>query len=57
MDMFSKENGDLKRKVNDLESSNRSLIDQLKSLHSLIGKIPKTSTVTTQTSSCLMVCF
>ena len=35
------ENGDLKRKMESLESSNRSLISQLHSLQSLVGRIPK----------------
>ena len=57
MDDFNKENLDLKRKLDSLESSNRSLLSQLRSLQTLVaGKMPKPSrSVTTQTSSCLMV--
>ena len=57
MDIYNKENLDLKRKLDSLESSNRSLLTQLRSLQTLVaGKMPKPSrTVTTQTSSCLMV--
>ncbi|CAK8684040.1 unnamed protein product [Clavelina lepadiformis] len=62
MDIYNKENLDLKRKLDSLESSNRSLLTQLRSLQTLVaGKMPKPSrTVTTQTSSCLMMvvlCF
>lgn len=62
MDDFNKENLDLKRKLDSLESSNRSLLSQLRSLQTLVaGKMPKPSrSVTTQTSSCLMMlvlCF
>ena len=57
MDIYNKENIDLKRKVDSLENNNRSLLTQLKSLQTLLaGKIPKTTkAATTQTSSCLMV--
>nr|CAB3233749.1 CREB/ATF-a cyclic AMP-responsive element-binding protein [Phallusia mammillata] len=62
MDDFNKENLDLKRKLDSLESSNRSLLSQLRSLQTLVaGKMPKPNrTVNTQTSSCLMMivlCF
>jgi len=57
MDIYNKENIDLKRKVDSLENNNRSLLTQLKSLQTLLaGKIPKTTkAATTQTSSCLMM--
>nr|NP_001071674.1 transcription factor protein [Ciona intestinalis]BAE06357.1 transcription factor protein [Ciona intestinalis] len=62
MDVYNRENTELRHKLDSLESSNRSLLSQLKSLQVLVaGSIPKPSrTVNTQTSSCLMMlvlCF
>nr|XP_057922002.1 cyclic AMP-responsive element-binding protein 3-like protein 2 [Doryrhamphus excisus] len=58
----SNENCELRRKVETLECTNKSLLQQLQSLQaSLSGRLPKSCRVaTTQTSSCLMVvvmCF
>lgn len=57
MESFNQENGDLRRKLDSLEDSNQSLMEQLRALQMLVAeKLPKqTNTVTTQTSSCLMV--
>lgn len=62
MESFNQENGDLRRKLDSLEDSNQSLMEQLRALQMLVAeKLPRqTNTVTTQTSSCLMVvvlCF
>ncbi|KAK2572736.1 Cyclic AMP-responsive element-binding protein 3-like protein 2 [Acropora cervicornis] len=56
------ENLELRKKVDSLESTNRSLIGQLQKLQSIIAaKVPRTVTArSTQTSTCLMVvvlCF
>lgn len=56
------ENLELRKKVDSLESTNRSLISQLQKLQSIIAaKVPRTVTArSTQTSTCLMVvvlCF
>ncbi|XP_077982339.1 cyclic AMP-responsive element-binding protein 3-like protein 3-B [Glandiceps talaboti] len=48
----TKHNLELQRKVERLEKQNVSLLEQLKTLHTLITK---TSTKTTQTSTCVMV--
>ncbi|XP_058480809.1 cyclic AMP-responsive element-binding protein 3-like protein 2 isoform X2 [Solea solea] len=58
----SNENGELRMKVESLESTNKSLLQQLQSLQALVaGKVHKSCRVAgTQTSSCLMVvvlCF
>ncbi|XP_068442775.1 cyclic AMP-responsive element-binding protein 3-like protein 2 [Clinocottus analis] len=58
----SNENNELRRKVETLECTNKSLLQQLQSLQALVaGKVPKSCRMAgTQTSSCLMVvvlCF
>uniref|UniRef100_A0A4W5JG74 Cyclic AMP-responsive element-binding protein 3-like protein 2 n=1 Tax=Hucho hucho TaxID=62062 RepID=A0A4W5JG74_9TELE len=58
----SNENSELRRKVENLECTNKTLIQQLHSLQAMVaGKVPRSCKVTgTQTSSCLMVvvlCF
>ncbi|XP_077565362.1 cyclic AMP-responsive element-binding protein 3-like protein 2 [Stigmatopora nigra] len=58
----SNENGDLRRKVDTLECTNKSLLQQLHALQALLsGKVSKSCRAAgTQTSSCLMVlvlCF
>ncbi|XP_061662098.1 cyclic AMP-responsive element-binding protein 3-like protein 2 [Syngnathoides biaculeatus] len=58
----SNENNDLRRKVDTLECTNKSLLQQLQALQALLsGKVSKSCRVAgTQTSSCLMVlvlCF
>ncbi|KAI3366611.1 hypothetical protein L3Q82_009291, partial [Scortum barcoo] len=58
----SNENNELRRKVETLECTNKSLLQQLQSLQAVLaGKVPKSCRVAgTQTSSCLMVvvlCF
>ncbi|XP_077450639.1 cyclic AMP-responsive element-binding protein 3-like protein 2 [Stigmatopora argus] len=58
----SNENGDLRRKVDTLECTNKSLLQQLQALQALLsGKVSKSCRAAgTQTSSCLMVlvlCF
>uniref|UniRef100_A0A3Q2YC04 Cyclic AMP-responsive element-binding protein 3-like protein 2 n=1 Tax=Hippocampus comes TaxID=109280 RepID=A0A3Q2YC04_HIPCM len=58
----SNENNDLRRKVDTLECTNKSLLQQLQALQALLsGKVSKSCRVVgTQTSSCLMVvvlCF
>ncbi|XP_060885402.1 cyclic AMP-responsive element-binding protein 3-like protein 2 [Labrus mixtus] len=58
----SNENHELRRKMETLECTNKSLLQQLQSLQAMVaGKIPKSCRVAgTQTSSCLMVvvlCF
>ncbi|XP_077401426.1 cyclic AMP-responsive element-binding protein 3-like protein 2 [Vanacampus margaritifer] len=58
----SNENNDLRRKVDTLEGTNKSLLQQLQALQALLsGKVSKSCRmVGTQTSSCLMVvvlCF
>ncbi|XP_026182982.1 cyclic AMP-responsive element-binding protein 3-like protein 2 isoform X2 [Mastacembelus armatus] len=58
----SNENNELRRKVETLECTNKSLLQQLQSLQAVVaGKVPKSCRVAgTQTSSCLMVvvlCF
>lgn len=58
----SNENNELRRKVDNLECTNKSLLQQLQSLQAVVaGKVPKSCRVAgTQTSSCLMVvvlCF
>ncbi|XP_060923282.1 cyclic AMP-responsive element-binding protein 3-like protein 1 [Limanda limanda] len=62
VDSYTSENGDLWRKVENLETANRSLLQQLQKLQSLIsGKvIPRSKMASTQTGTCLMmvaVCF
>lgn len=58
----SNENHELRRKVENLECTNKSLLQQLHSLQAVVaGKVPRSCRVTgTQTSTCLMVvvlCF
>lgn len=58
----SNENSELRRKVENLECTNKSLMQQLHSLQAIVtGKVPRSCRMTgTQTSSCLMVvvlCF
>ncbi|KAM3858780.1 LOW QUALITY PROTEIN: cyclic AMP-responsive element-binding protein 3-like protein 2 [Diretmus argenteus] len=58
----SNENSELRRKVENLECTNKSLLQQLQSLQAVVaGKVPKSCRMAgTQTSSCLMVvvlCF
>ncbi|XP_072309823.1 cyclic AMP-responsive element-binding protein 3-like protein 2 [Eucyclogobius newberryi] len=58
----SNENGDLRRKVETLECTNKSLLQQLQALQAMVaGKVSKSCRVAgTQTTSCLMVvvlCF
>ncbi|XP_060942154.1 cyclic AMP-responsive element-binding protein 3-like protein 2 [Limanda limanda] len=58
----SNENNELRMKVESLECTNKSLLQQLQSLQALVaGKVPKSCRMAgTQTSSCLMVvvlCF
>ncbi|KAK5895859.1 hypothetical protein CgunFtcFv8_009516 [Champsocephalus gunnari] len=58
----SNENHELRRKVENLECTNKSLLQQLQSLQAVVtGKVPKSCRMAgTQTSSCLMVvvlCF
>uniref|UniRef100_A0A8C7U7A9 Cyclic AMP-responsive element-binding protein 3-like protein 2 n=1 Tax=Oncorhynchus mykiss TaxID=8022 RepID=A0A8C7U7A9_ONCMY len=58
----SNENSELRRKLENLECTNKTLIQQLHSLQAVVaGKVPRSCKVTgTQTSSCLMVvvlCF
>uniref|UniRef100_A0A3P8YKU9 Cyclic AMP-responsive element-binding protein 3-like protein 2 n=1 Tax=Esox lucius TaxID=8010 RepID=A0A3P8YKU9_ESOLU len=58
----SNENSELRRKVENLECTNKTLIQQLHSLQAVVaGKVPRSCRVAgTQTSSCLMVvvlCF
>lgn len=60
VESFSHENNELKRKVDTLESNNRSLLGQLQKLQSLVGKIPRPSGTVPQTGTALMVlvfCF
>ncbi|KAK5891178.1 hypothetical protein CgunFtcFv8_018458 [Champsocephalus gunnari] len=63
VDSYTSENSDLWRKVENLETANRSLLQQLQKLQSLVtGKVlPRSCKIaTTQTGTCLMmvaVCF
>ncbi|XP_054642065.1 cyclic AMP-responsive element-binding protein 3-like protein 1 [Dunckerocampus dactyliophorus] len=63
VDNYTSENGDLWRKVENLETANRSLLQQLQKLQSLIsGKVvPRSCKIaSTQTGTCLMMmalCF
>lgn len=59
VEAYNHENNDLKKKVENLENNNRSLLGQLQKLQSLVSKIPKGASAT-QTSTALMVvvfCF
>ncbi|KAF5891523.1 cyclic AMP-responsive element-binding protein 3-like protein 2 [Clarias magur] len=58
----SNENSELRRKVENLESTNKSLLQQLHSLQAMVtGKVPRSCKMaSTQTSTCLMavvLCF
>ena len=55
MESFSHENNELKKKVDTLESNNRSLLGQLQKLQSLVGKIPRPSGGVPHTGTALMV--
>ncbi|KAF0038971.1 hypothetical protein F2P81_009455 [Scophthalmus maximus] len=62
VESYTSENGDLWRKVENLETANRSLLQQLQKLQSLVsGKVvPRSKMASTQTGTCLMmiaVCF
>ncbi|XP_014786340.2 cyclic AMP-responsive element-binding protein 3-like protein 2 [Octopus bimaculoides] len=56
VEAFTQENVDLKKKVDSLETNNRSLIGQLQKLQAQCGKIPRSSSASsTQTGTVLMV--
>lgn len=55
VEAFTQENVDLKKKVDSLETNNRSLLGQLEKLQSLCGKMPRPSSSSTQTGTVLMV--
>ena len=55
MEGYSQENSDLKKKLEQLETNNRSLMSQLQKLQSLVGKVARPAVPTTQTGTCLMV--
>lgn len=61
VEAFNHENCDLKKKVETLESNNRSLLGQLQKLQAMLSKVPKTAAASaTQTGTVLMVlvlCF
>ncbi|KAL4232456.1 cAMP response element binding [Mactra antiquata] len=58
VESFSQENSELKKKVDTLENSNRSLLSQLQKLQSLVGKIPRPSGTVPQTGLMVLVlCF
>ena len=54
VEAYNQENVDLKRKMETLETNNRSLLSQLQKLQSLVGKVTP-SVNTTPTNTCLMV--
>ncbi|CAI9736451.1 AMP-responsive element-binding 3 1 isoform X1 [Octopus vulgaris] len=55
VEAFTQENVDLKKKVDSLETNNRSLIGQLQKLQAQCGKIPRSSSASsTQTGTVLM---
>ncbi|XP_064627224.1 cyclic AMP-responsive element-binding protein 3-like protein 2 [Lineus longissimus] len=59
-DNYTAENQDLKKKLENLENSNRSLMSQLHKLQALVGKVRPSNASSTQTGTCLMVlvlCF
>lgn len=55
VEAYNSENSDLKKKVEQLEKNNRSLLGQLQKLQALVSKVPRPSSPTTQTGTCLMV--
>lgn len=61
MDSYTSENSELRRKVENLETTNQTLISQLGKLQSIVNKISKPIKAnSTQTGTCLMVlvlCF
>lgn len=58
VESFSHENSELKKKVDSLETNNRSLLSQLQKLQSLVGKIPRPSGSVPQTGLMVLVlCF
>ncbi|KAK7497164.1 hypothetical protein BaRGS_00011458 [Batillaria attramentaria] len=61
VEAYNHENTDLKKKVESLESNNRSLLGQLQKLQALVSKMPKSAAASaTQTGTVLMVlvlCF
>ncbi|KAK3097662.1 hypothetical protein FSP39_011872 [Pinctada imbricata] len=60
VEAYSQENNDLKKKMETLESSNRSLVGQLQKLQALVGKVTRPAGGSTQTGTVLMVlvlCF
>ncbi|CAL1534961.1 unnamed protein product [Lymnaea stagnalis] len=61
VEAYNHENNDLKKKVENLENNNRSLLGQLQKLQSLVSKMPKAAAASaTQTGTALMVlvfCF
>jgi len=54
VESFNTENVDLRRKVDQLENNNRSLVSQLHKLQNLAGKLTS-ATTPSQTGTCLMV--
>ncbi|KAK6986434.1 cyclic AMP-responsive element-binding protein 3-like protein 2 [Biomphalaria glabrata] len=61
VEAYNHENNDLKKKVENLENNNRSLLGQLQKLQSLVSKMPKAAAASaTQSGTALMVlvfCF
>jgi len=60
VEAYNQENGDLKKKIEQLENNNRSLLSQLQKMQSLISKVTKQSSAVSPASTCLMVlvlCF
>lgn len=55
MEGYSRENEGLRKKVDYLESTNRSLMSQLQKLQNLVARMPRPSSQSTQTGTCLMV--
>jgi len=60
VEAYNHENGDLKKKIEQLENNNRSLLSQLQKMQSVISKVTKQSSAVSPASTCLMVlvlCF
>lgn len=61
MDSYTHENGELRKKVDNLEDTNQSLISQLHKLQNIVNKVSKPIKASaTQTGTCMMVlvlCF
>ncbi|WAR08588.1 CR3L1-like protein [Mya arenaria] len=57
VESFSQENCDLKKKVDTLENSNRSLLSQLQKLQNLVGKIPRPNVMPQTGLMVLVLCF